>query len=55
MMDMKTRKIMLCDDCHNYIHNTYTAKELGRELNTVEALRNDEKIAKFIKFIRKKK
>lgn len=54
-MDMKTRGLMLCDDCHDYIHNTYTAKELGRELNTAEALRDNEKIAKFIKFVRKKK
>ena len=54
-MDMKTRRMMLCDDCHKYIHDTYSPKELGRELNTVEALRNDEKIAKFIKFVKKKK
>lgn len=55
MMDMRTRKIMLCDDCHRYIHDTYDAKTLGREFNTAELLRDDEKIAKFIKFIRKKK
>ena len=54
-MDMKTRKAMVCEDCSRYIHDTYSPKELGRKLNTVEALRNDEKIAKFIKFVRKKK
>lgn len=54
-MDMKTRGLMLCSDCHKYIHQSYGAKELGRRLNTEEALRNDSKIAKFLKFVRKKK
>lgn len=46
---------MLCRDCHKYIHVEHTEKELGRNFNTIEALREDEKIAKFIKFVRKKK
>jgi hypothetical protein len=54
-MVMTTGGIMLCKDCHGYIHKTFKAKELGKELNTEESLRNNEKIAKFITFVKKKK
>ena len=47
--------IMLCCDCHKYIHAEYTEKDLGRDFNMIETLREDGKIAKFIKFVRKKK
>lgn len=54
-MDMATRGFMLCSDCHEYIHQSYKAKELGRRLNTEDALKKDSKIAKFLKFVKKKK
>ena len=53
-IDMTTRGLMLCRNCHKYIHICYTEKELGKKYNTREALMEDEKIAKFLKFIRKK-
>lgn len=52
---MTTGGMMLCDDCHKYIHDTFKPKELGRYFNTEEKLRQNDKIAKFIKFIKKKK
>lgn len=54
-MDMSARCIILCKDCHYYIHNIFKPKELGKHFNTEEKLRENEKIAKFITFVRKKK
>ena len=54
-MDMSTRGIMLCKDCHDYIHKIFKPKELGKHFNTEEKLRQNEKIAKFIAFVKKKK
>ena len=52
---MKKSGVMLCDDCHNYIHQAYPEKEMGRRLHTVEALKSDEMIAKFAQWVRKKR
>ena len=54
-MDMKVQGIMLCSDCHRFLHDTFKHKELGRFFNTEEKLRENEKIRKFITFIKKKK
>lgn len=54
-MDLKTRGLMICKDCHGYIHKTFKPKELGKHFNTEEKLRKNEKIAKFIIFVKKKK
>ena len=43
----------LCTNCHKQIHALYTNKELAIRLNTIEALENDEKISKYIKYIKK--
>jgi len=53
-IDITKRGIMLCKDCHKYIHDIYKPKELGRDFNTIEALKKDEKIAKFIIFVKRK-
>ncbi|MGR3763494.1 HNH endonuclease [Rossellomorea sp. NS-SX7] len=43
----------LCIPCHKQIHSLYTNEELAARLNTIDDLRRDEKISKFIKWIRK--
>jgi 5-methylcytosine-specific restriction enzyme A len=43
----------LCIPCQKQIHSLYTNEELGAGLNAIDALRQDEKIGKFIKWIRK--
>ena len=53
--DMKTRGINICRTCHNYIHEIFSAKELGRDYNTLESLMEHEKIAKFVTYSRGKK
>ena len=54
-MDMTTLGIMICRDCHLFLHRTFKPKELGRELNAEEKLRANKKVSKFITFVRKKK
>lgn len=43
----------LCVDCHKQIHALYDNRELAVRLNTLEALESDEKIEKYLKYIRK--
>jgi len=54
-MEMTTQGIMICRDCHMYIHDTFKPKEIGREFNTEDKLRANEKVSKFINFVRKKR
>ncbi|MGE6630911.1 HNH endonuclease [Bacillus sp. NPDC077027] len=43
----------LCLPCHKQIHALYTNQELAARLNTIEALRQDEKLVPYIKWIRR--
>lgn len=44
---------LLCQDCHKQIHALYTNKELAMRLNTLQALEKDERIARYLRYIRK--
>lgn len=44
---------LICENCHKQIHALYTNKELAVRLNTIRDLQEDEKIIKYLKFIRK--
>lgn len=43
----------LCRDCHRQIHLFFSAKDLGREYNTIEKLRLNEKVEKFVTWLQK--
>lgn len=43
----------LCEDCHKQIHALYTNKELSVRLDSIEKLENDEKIKKYLNYVRK--
>ena len=43
----------LCLPCHKQIHALYTNEELAARMNTIERLRDDEIIKKFVKWIQK--
>ncbi|MFE8700305.1 HNH endonuclease [Cytobacillus sp. FJAT-54145] len=43
----------LCLPCHKQIHALYTNEELAIRMNTIERLRDDEKIRRFIKWVQK--
>ena len=45
--------VMICSDCHRQIHALYSNQELALRLFSIEALKNDEKLKKFIRFIKK--
>jgi len=52
---MKSQGCGVCWDCHSFIHTTFDEKELGREYNSLEKILANEKIQKFIPFVRKQK
>ena len=45
--------VELCIPCHKQIHALYTNKELAIRLMTLERLKEDEEIKKYLKWIRK--
>lgn len=45
--------VMICSDCHRQIHASYSNQELALRLFSIEALKGDEKLKKFIRFIKK--
>ncbi len=46
--------VLLHQICHNEIHATLTEAELARDYNTVEALRTQPRLAKFIAWVAKR-
>jgi len=46
--------VAICEDCHHQIHALFDNNELKNNLNTVEKLKANEKMQKFIKWIGKK-
>jgi hypothetical protein len=53
-MDMRTRGAELCKDCHEFIHRTFTEKELGRSYNTVSALAAHPAVRRFVAWVRRR-
>ncbi|MEM8719321.1 MAG: HNH endonuclease [Cyanobacteria bacterium P01_G01_bin.39] len=45
--------IEICDPCHRQIHALYSNLELARNLNTVDKLRSEPKMIKFLGWIKK--
>jgi 5-methylcytosine-specific restriction protein A len=45
----------LCKPCHKQLHATYSNKELDRELDSLESLRQAEQLQPFLAWIRKQK
>lgn len=46
-------KEVVCCDCGDQLHNLFDNKELEREYNTIEKLLENERVQKWIKWIRK--
>lgn len=53
--EMATRGIELCRDCHEFIHLTFTEKELGRHLNTPKSLSVHPKVRKFVAWVSRRR
>ena len=54
-VDMQQRGIQVCRRCHSFIHKQFTEKVLGRELNTLDSLLANKRIAAYIKWARKQR
>ena len=50
-----TETTLLCRPCHNTVHATFTEKELERNFDTLDALREAEELQGWIAWIRKRK
>ena len=46
--------VMVCRDCHRLIHRTFSAKELGREYNTLQLLRAHITITAYISWVQRR-
>jgi 5-methylcytosine-specific restriction endonuclease McrA len=47
----KFETLSLCTTCHQQIHALFTNRELATHYHTLESLRRDEKIIKYLRFI----
>ena len=47
--------IDICSACHRQIHSLFDNKHLAQELNTLEKLKNDPDLHKFVSWIKKQK
>ena len=50
----KGEKIMICTNCHDQIHSVFTNNELRDEFNSLEKLKEAERMLGFYKFINKR-
>lgn len=53
--DMKTRGVWLCYLCHKKLHKTFSEKDLGKSLNTLQSLKEQKEIQVFIIWAKKQK
>jgi len=47
-------KIRVCQPCHSKIHSVFSEKDLEREYNTLESLKNHPEIQKFVRWVSKR-
>lgn len=52
--EVHTRVAWLCRPCHDHIHAAFSEKTLERDYNTLERLRNDPEVARFVDWIARK-
>ena len=45
--------VEICSACHRQIHTLFNNKELAQRLNTLEKLKNEPKLQKFLAWIKK--
>jgi len=48
-----TITVDLCLTCHSTLHQFYTNRTLSKEFSTIEALRQDPEIARYLAWVRK--
>ncbi|MFC4453166.1 HNH endonuclease [Deinococcus sonorensis] len=50
VVDLPTAQ--LCPPCHKMLHRLYSNHELGRDLSSLEALRQQPEVQRFVKWVR---
>ncbi|AZI43714.1 HNH endonuclease [Deinococcus psychrotolerans] len=45
--------VMLCGACHKFLHKTFSNAELAGELNSVDALLEQESVQRFVAWLSK--
>lgn len=53
--EMHSRGIDLCRDCHLFLHKQFGEKELGRSYNSLDLLLAEEKVQRFVRWVRGKR
>ena len=48
-------KSHLCQTCHKQIHSMFTENTLAKDLYSIELLKSNTRVSKFVKWIRKQK
>ena len=52
--ECNTRKAMLCVACHRQVHYLFSNKHLSKNLNSIDMLKADSEVDKYIKWIKNK-
>ena len=50
--EMTQRKVDMCQPCHKTVHTFFSEKELALVFNTLEALKSDPRIQKYLAWVR---
>lgn len=50
-----SRGLDICRACHSYLHKHFSEKDLGRSLNTRDALLDNEKIRRWVSWAKKRR
>lgn len=53
--EILNRTIPVCPPCHRHIHQVFTEKQLARQVNTLEQLRAEPEIQRFVAWIQTKR
>ena len=52
--DMIERGILVCRKCHSFIHKQFSEKHLGRELNTLDKIQDNDVIKRYLVWAKKR-
>ncbi|MBD0346220.1 MAG: HNH endonuclease [Coleofasciculus sp. Co-bin14] len=47
--------VAICSPCHRQIHSLFDNKRLAKELNSIEKLKNEPQMQKFLSWVKKQK
>ena len=53
--EMRSRRLLLCRECHGGLHQLFSERELAEQFNTRQLLLADPRVQKMIRWARKQK